>query len=46
MPVGVLFGRSDHVLDLALCNAMPYATLTQIEDGHMIGLTAPTVVAD
>jgi pimeloyl-ACP methyl ester carboxylesterase len=51
IPVGVLFGRSDQVLDRTLHGAtlrdvVPDATLTEIEGGHMIVMTAPSAVAD
>jgi pimeloyl-ACP methyl ester carboxylesterase len=50
MPVAILFGRADQVLDPAihgtlLRDAVTGATLTQIQGGHMIVFTAPDAVA-
>jgi pimeloyl-ACP methyl ester carboxylesterase len=51
MPTGILFGNSDQVLEpdvhgARLHDAVPGATLTQIEGGHMIVYTHPDIVAD
>ena len=51
MPVSVLFGRDDPVLDPeaqgeAFVAAVPRADLTLIEGGHMIPVTQPDTVAD
>ena len=51
MPVSVLFGRDDPVLDpetqgQAFVSAVPGADLTVIDGGHMIPVTQPDVVAD
>jgi pimeloyl-ACP methyl ester carboxylesterase len=51
MPVAILFGRSDQVLDPAkhgapLRDAVAGATMTQVDGGHMIVFTSPDVVAD
>jgi pimeloyl-ACP methyl ester carboxylesterase len=51
LPTGVLYGRSDQVLEpdihgARLRDAVPGATMTQIEGGHMIVYTQPDVVAD
>lgn len=50
IPVGILFGRDDQVLNPAqngerLRDAVPGATLTRIDGGHMIVFTAPNTVA-
>jgi len=51
MPVSVLFGRDDPVLDPktqgeAFVSAVPGADLTLIDGGHMIPVTQPDIVAD
>ena len=51
MPVSVLFGRDDPVLDPeaqgeGFVAAVPGADLTLIEGGHMIPVTQPDTVAD
>lgn len=51
MPVGILFGRKDQILDpathgVALRDSVQGATLTQIDGGHMIVFTAPDPVAN
>lgn len=51
IPVAVLFGSSDQVLDPSrhgglLRDAVAGATFTQIEGGHMIVYTHPDIVAD
>ncbi len=50
MPVAILFGRADQVLDpdlhgASLRDPVKGATLTQIDGGHMIVFTAPDAVA-
>lgn len=50
-PVAVLVSRQDRILDpaahgQALVAAIPGATLTQIDGGHMIPVTAPASVAE
>lgn len=50
VPLGILYGRGDRILDLALhgerlAAAVPGAELTLIEGGHMIPLTKPDAVA-
>ena len=51
MPVAILFGRSDQVLDptkhgAPLRDVVAGATMTPVCGGHMIVFTAPDVVAD
>ena len=51
MPVSVLFGRDDPVLDpetqgQAFVSAVPGVDLTVIDGGHMIPVTQPDTVAD
>jgi pimeloyl-ACP methyl ester carboxylesterase len=51
MPIGILFGRNDKALDptqhgVSLRDAVPGATLTQMDGGHMIVFTAPDPVSD
>ena len=51
MPVSVLFGRDDLVLDpetqgQAFVSAVPGADLTVIDGGHMIPVTQSALVAD
>lgn len=51
VPVSVLYGRGDRVLDWrahgqALCDKLPQAELTLIDGGHMIPVTAPRRVSD
>jgi pimeloyl-ACP methyl ester carboxylesterase len=51
LPVGVLYGRGDQVLNWrtqgqALCDKVPQATLTLIDGGHMIPVTAAQQVTD
>lgn len=46
LPVGILFGREDHILSPAvhgdaLAAAIPGATLELVEGGHMLPFTAP-----
>jgi pimeloyl-ACP methyl ester carboxylesterase len=46
LPIGVLFGEGDPVLDLELqgvdfCAAAPGARLTRIPGGHMLPVTRP-----
>jgi pimeloyl-ACP methyl ester carboxylesterase len=51
LPVSVLFGRGDRILSPrdqgeALAAAVPGATLTLVEGGHMLPITAPRRTAD
>ncbi len=51
MPVAILFGRDDAILDPAIQGvrfvaAVPAATLELIDGGHMIPVTRPNAVAD
>lgn len=50
MPVSVLFGRDDRILDWkangqALVNKVPGATLTLVDGGHMLPITQPEATA-
>ncbi len=51
MPVGVLFGKGDVVIDpkaqgLDFCAKAPEANLTMVDGGHMLPVTQPKVVED
>jgi len=50
LPVSILFGRGDRILDAeeqggALAAALPGATLTLVEGGHMLPVTQPDLTA-
>lgn len=50
LPVGVLYGRGDQLLDpaeqgQALVDKLPGASLTVVEGGHMLPVTAPDLTA-
>jgi pimeloyl-ACP methyl ester carboxylesterase len=50
VPVGVLYGRDDRILDpvaqgRALVDALPGARLELVDGGHMLPMTAPDVAA-
>jgi pimeloyl-ACP methyl ester carboxylesterase len=50
LPVGVLYGRGDRILDPveqgeALAKTLPDARLTLVDGGHMLPVTAPAVTA-
>lgn len=51
MPVAVLFGRQDQVLDVrrhgeALALKIPHATLKLVDGGHMLPVTAPAMTTE
>jgi pimeloyl-ACP methyl ester carboxylesterase len=51
VPVGILFGRGDNVLDYRLHGEtmkqkVPDLDLIIVEGGHMLPITAPDIVAD
>ena len=51
VPVGILFGRGDRLLDYrlhgqALKEKIPNLHLEVVEGGHMLPITAPDLVAD
>ncbi|MGO4870760.1 MAG: alpha/beta fold hydrolase [Roseiarcus sp.] len=50
LPVSILYGRSDHILDPheqgeALAAELPGATLTLVDGGHMLPVTQPDLTA-
>jgi pimeloyl-ACP methyl ester carboxylesterase len=50
MPVGILYGRADRVLDprlhgQRLADAIPHATIELVDGGHMLPITQPDRVA-
>ena len=51
VPIGILFGRGDEILDFrahgqAMKDQLPTLCLELIEGGHMLPVTAPDAVAD
>lgn len=51
MPLAVLFGRHDQVLDYrrhgeALARKVPHAALTLVDGGHMLPVTAPAMTTE
>jgi pimeloyl-ACP methyl ester carboxylesterase len=51
LPVGILFGRDDHILDYhrhgeLTASQIPEARLELVDGGHMLPLTAPDEVAE
>lgn len=51
MPIAVLFGRQDQILDYRrhgeqLAQKLPQSRLTLVDGGHMLPVTAPTITTD